>query len=504
MKAKIFTTLCFLATTLVLFAQAPQAFQYQAVVRNDSGELITNQSVSLQISILQGSAVGASEYSETHATITNTYGLVNIEIGNGTLVSGSFTDIDWASDTYYLKVEIDESGGSNYQHIGTSQLFSVPYALHAKTVESETQSLSEVLTEGNDAGNKSIVNVSQQGIGTPSPDASAALDVNSTSKGMLVPRLSFLEISSITSPADGLLVYNTDLKSFWYYDVNTSWKEILKTGQESKWQGTGNIYYTGGNVGIGTSTPSSELTIHGGSGANDAALTLDVDGTDWHVGIDDSDNDKLKIGTSSGVGTDTKMTVQSDGNVGIGTATPLSELTIYGGSGANDAALTLDVDGTDWYVGIDDSDGDKLKIGTGSGVGNNTRMTVQSDGNVGIGTATPEATLEIEGTMKVFGAWLSRSEGITYHALTDGFVVAGLKVTTTSPAHISAIGFTDNNSSPNTERGYICVRYETYGDNMMSSFTMPVRKGDYWKVEATYFYGTFDAFIYWIPLGVND
>ena len=272
------------------------------------------------------------------------------------------------------------------------------------------------------------------------PDASAMLDVKSTSKGVLVPRLNFLQISAIDPVADGLLIYNTDLNNFWYYDGDISqWIKILKTGQESKWEGTGNIYYTGGNVGIGTS------------------------------------------------------------------ATPLSELTIHGGSGStNNVALTLDVDGTDWYVGVDDSDGDKFKIGTGASVGANSSVTVQSDGKVGIGTTAPEATLEVEGTMKVFGAWLSRSEGTVYQAQTDGFVVAGLKVTNTAHAHITAIGYTDSNSPPITERGYICVRYETYADNVQSSFTMPVRKGDYWKVDATYYYGAIYSFIYWIPLGVND
>jgi hypothetical protein len=272
------------------------------------------------------------------------------------------------------------------------------------------------------------------------PDPSAMLEVKSASKGMLIPRLNFLQMNGINPAANGLLIFNTDLKSFWFYDGTVSqWKELLKTGQESKWLGTGDIYYAGGNVGIG---PASS---------------------------------------------------------------PLSELTIHGGTGTNNAALTFDVDGTDWYVGIDDTDGDKLKIGTGYVVGSDPRMTVQSNGNVGIGTSSPESTLEVDGTMKVFGAWDSRLEGTVYLAETDGFVVAGLRVVSPLvPTHIFATGFTDGNTTPVTERGYVCIRQETYGDNLMSSFTMPVRKGDYWRVVATYYYGNFSSFIYWIPLGVND
>ncbi len=137
MKAKLFTTLAILAISLALFAQAPQSFKYQAVARTTSGDLIVNQNVGIQISILQGSTSGTAVYVETHATTTNEFGLVNIQIGIGSVVSGTFNTIDWGANTYFVKVEVDESGGSNYSPLGTFQLLSVPYALHAKTVETD-------------------------------------------------------------------------------------------------------------------------------------------------------------------------------------------------------------------------------------------------------------------------------------------------------------------------------------------------------------------------------
>ena len=116
------------------YAQAPEKMSYQAVIRNTSGALVTSSSVGMKISILQGSATGTIAYSETQTASTNANGLVSLEIGSGTVVSGDFTTIDWANDTYFIKTEINPTGGTSYTITGTSQLLSVPYALHAKTV----------------------------------------------------------------------------------------------------------------------------------------------------------------------------------------------------------------------------------------------------------------------------------------------------------------------------------------------------------------------------------
>lgn len=135
MKRTLLFFLSLMLFAMVAIAQSPEAFKYQAVARDAGGQILANQSVSFQISILQGSASGTSVYSETHAATTNTFGLVNLEIGNGTVASGDFSAIDWGTDTYFTQIEMDASGGTNYQLMGTSQLLSVPYALHAKTAE---------------------------------------------------------------------------------------------------------------------------------------------------------------------------------------------------------------------------------------------------------------------------------------------------------------------------------------------------------------------------------
>jgi hypothetical protein len=106
---------------------------YQAVVRNSSDLLISNQAVGMQISILQTTATGTAVYVETQVSTTNANGLVTLEIGAGSVVSGDFTTIDWSADSYFIKTETDPAGGTTYTITGTSQLLSVPYALYAKT-----------------------------------------------------------------------------------------------------------------------------------------------------------------------------------------------------------------------------------------------------------------------------------------------------------------------------------------------------------------------------------
>ncbi|REC43085.1 beta strand repeat-containing protein [Chryseobacterium pennipullorum] len=114
-------------------SQVPEKMSYQAVMRNGSGQLLTNQSVAVKVSVLQGSPAGAAVYAERLTGNTNANGLISLEIGTGTVLSGTFASINWPSGNYYLKTETDPAGGTNYTIAGTSQLLSVPYAMYAKS-----------------------------------------------------------------------------------------------------------------------------------------------------------------------------------------------------------------------------------------------------------------------------------------------------------------------------------------------------------------------------------
>jgi hypothetical protein len=122
-------TLVYLLIGSSIFAQAPQKMSYQAVIRNMSGALVSSSSVGMKISILQGSATGTIAYSETQTASTNANGLVSLEIGAGTVVSGTFAGINWANGPYFIKTQTDPLGGTNYTIVGSSQLLSVPYSL---------------------------------------------------------------------------------------------------------------------------------------------------------------------------------------------------------------------------------------------------------------------------------------------------------------------------------------------------------------------------------------
>ena len=120
---------------IVVMAQAPEKFSYQAVIRDASGNLVCNGQVGVRVSILKNSANGVSVYCETHQLTTNANGLLTMEIGGGNVEGGVFSTIDWGNGPYFVKTETDVTGGSNYMLTGTQQLLSVPYALYAKYAE---------------------------------------------------------------------------------------------------------------------------------------------------------------------------------------------------------------------------------------------------------------------------------------------------------------------------------------------------------------------------------
>ena len=130
---RIFTVLSAVLFSASIWAQAPQSFSYQAVVRGANNALVANKQVGMKISLLKGSATGNAVYVETHTPTSNANGLVSIAIGGGNKYPSSavFTSIDWANGPYFVKTETDPAGGTSYSLITTSQLSSVPYALYA-------------------------------------------------------------------------------------------------------------------------------------------------------------------------------------------------------------------------------------------------------------------------------------------------------------------------------------------------------------------------------------
>ena len=128
---KIYSIVLGLLLSLSAIAQSVNGISYQAVVRDNDGAVISNKNVSVRVSILDGSSTGYSVYSEKFTCTTEPSGLLTFVIGNGSVLSGSFNDIDWDNQSKFIQIETDINGGSNYSLVGVSQLLSVPYALYA-------------------------------------------------------------------------------------------------------------------------------------------------------------------------------------------------------------------------------------------------------------------------------------------------------------------------------------------------------------------------------------
>lgn len=165
----------------IMFAQSPQGIGYQGVATDANGIELVNQSISIKASIIITSPTGTIEWQETHNTSTDTFGLFTLTIGQGTSTGtgaqSNFSDITWGASTHFLKIEMDVNGGSNYSHMGTNQMMSVPYSLYAKNAK-------------------------------------------------LLPAMSMANRDTISSPPEGMLIYQNDSTKGYYYFNGTQWSLI--------------------------------------------------------------------------------------------------------------------------------------------------------------------------------------------------------------------------------------------------------------------------------------
>jgi uncharacterized protein (TIGR02145 family) len=148
-------SLCTTYFALNTKAQAPQGIPYQAIARNASGVAIASTAVKVRFSIRDSIATGAIKYQETHNPTTSALGLFSVNVGLGTVVSGTFSGINWGKNAKFLQVELNTTGGTTYTDLGTTQMMSVPYALHANALKMRTSVIGDTLYTGD--GNYLII-----------------------------------------------------------------------------------------------------------------------------------------------------------------------------------------------------------------------------------------------------------------------------------------------------------------------------------------------------------
>lgn len=438
--------LAFVAISNYVFAQSPQGISYQAVVRNASGDLVTSTDISVRISIRETSVTGNVVYQESSLVTSNSFGLINLVVGQGTPLQGTVAGIDWSSDSHFLQVEVDIAGGTAYVDLGTNSLWSVPYALYGAdedadpTNELQTLSVSGstlAISSGNTVAIPSFWNLngldlvnnsgSRVGIGTGLPNAT--LDVN--------------------GPIHNVGEQFTHTKEGTYLEYN---KELNGISYILNQKGLGNGgFYVGavnqadnidhwlfingdGEVGINNLNPEASLDIV--SPVTSPRVRTDAGG--WYVhdllnnfraGIIDQKTASYTGIYGDGI-SNTPQIVMNDGNIGLGITQPVNKLDIVGGNGvvmcrtsvSNNRIRGGFIIGTEnstyydqwagmlsWQEG--GTDQASLVFYTSYGV-RESRMTIKETGEVSIGINSNAYKLYVNGTAGKpgGGSWTAASD----------------------------------------------------------------------------------------------
>ncbi len=297
LKIGILSTLLFFSLSLSRsFAAAPQKLNYQTVVRNSAGVLISNANVGIKISILQGTSTGSVVYTETQLVSTNTNGLATLEIG----AAAGFSSIDWFNGPFFIKTQIDPSGGSSYTITGTSPLLSVPYSLQAASLQIPNLSAN---TDDGKIGNSifapglNIVGINNDNttrklqlwgsITQNQNDLGNIFSGNTSIAGRLSVNAGVIQNSGavITTTAD-LGLYSRTAGN-WLRIVANAAPIRFYTNESDGTNATGgaaSMSIVGNTLGIGLNSPLSDLHIKqtGGSGTSQGTGGINLENAGYH------------------------------------------------------------------------------------------------------------------------------------------------------------------------------------------------------------------------------
>ena len=363
----------------VLFAAVAQvaaqnSFAYQAVIRNN-GEVISNKDVALRITLLENNN---SYYQETQKVKTNEYGNISINVGEGTVVSGSFSSVPWESLNVMMKLEVDANGGEDFVGLGSVQIKPAPYALYAaksptaiQPAKSSTEpifavknSKGEIMFAVFEDGVKVYVSLdSLDGNGSKAAKSSFAVAGRSASKG---------EVNLLTVDDNGTIVYVDEdgskaAKSRFAVagrSAKAGESDILAVNTE------GSTFYIDEDD---SKAAKSRFAVAGRSAKGDAEnmLTIDDNGTIVYVDEDGSKAAKSRFavaGRSAKAGEGDLLAVNASGSTFYvdedGSKAAKSRFAVAGRSskGVAENMLTIDNNGSTFYVDEDDSKAAKSRF----------------------------------------------------------------------------------------------------------------------------------------------
>ena len=420
MKKQFIVFFTLVTFSLTSFGQSPEGINYQAVIRDASSNILTNQTVGIQFKLLQGTPpVLATIYTETHTATTDNFGMVALVIGTGT-TGDDFSTIDWSNGPYSLEIAADVSGGTSYSVLGTQQLMSVPYALYAKTSGSAAPSSEITDTDNNtkiqveESANEDIIRFDLAGTEQWKMVGANLVPVNSGRSIFIGEGAGHND--NLTEHRNVFIGYNTGLTNATGYGNTATGGDALRSNIGGFNNTATGAYSLNNNASGNYNTAMGSGALKGNIlGSKNTAI-----GYNANV-LSNSLNNTTAIGNEAKVATSNSLILGGTGanavNVGIGTDSPTELLTLAGTSGTDGILFPDNTLQTTAFTGIattneitDADNNTKIQVEETANediirfdVAGTEAMVVNSNGNVGIGTGSPTELLTLSGTSGIDG-----------------------------------------------------------------------------------------------------